>query len=311
MQVRPALGGLACANGFSVMRWLMSAMTSRRSAVTTTIMPRCGWTRKIASMKIGANGTSRKEISVPETRKPAQLLQIAQRLVFAARTVERGMGRGAEDRRAELRRDLDRGAHQHESPDRVEHRLQQHRAADHDRQHDQRVERAAGQHAVRDLEEIDRDRQDQDVRGQRHHHDPGQVAAHDGYALAQARIEVLGSHPAVKMRPLAATAAPSADGIARIGFPGNGARATLDGRAGAQRPPGVAGLFRFLEPVGRRQPERRFGRRRGFRLPHDVVVRKVLQVMTPWSFRRFRRERIASRRHGSTHRSLRWAPPRR
>ena len=60
----------ASAKGLAVMRWLTSATTSSSSAVTTTIMPRCGWIMKITRMKRGAKGTSRKEINVPETRKP-------------------------------------------------------------------------------------------------------------------------------------------------------------------------------------------------------------------------------------------------
>lgn len=56
---------LAWAKGLAVIFWLISATTIRTSAVITTIIPRCGWTRKMARMKSGAKGTSRKEMSVP------------------------------------------------------------------------------------------------------------------------------------------------------------------------------------------------------------------------------------------------------
>ena len=56
------------------------------------------------------------------------------------------------------------------------------------RQHHQRIERPAGQHAVGNLEEIDRDRQHQHVAGQREQHDHQKVPL-DG---APPRLEVVG-----------------------------------------------------------------------------------------------------------------------
>ena len=60
----------ASAKGLAVIFWFTIAMTSNSNELLTTIMPRCGWTRKITDRNSGAKGTSRKEISVPDTRNP-------------------------------------------------------------------------------------------------------------------------------------------------------------------------------------------------------------------------------------------------
>ena len=59
--------------------------------------------------------------------------------------------------------------------DGVEDGLHDHCADDDDGQHDQRVDGAAGEHAVGDLEQIERYRQNQHVAGQREQHHDGQV----------------------------------------------------------------------------------------------------------------------------------------
>ena len=140
-------------------------------------------------------------------QKTAQLLQVAQRLVFAPDPVQRGQGGRAQYRRAELGGDLDRSAHQDETPDRVEDRLQDDGANDHDRQHDQRVDRPAGQDAVGDLEQVDRDRQNQNVGRAGQHEDEAEVAPHGGDALLHARAEILGTGALVEGRVIAVAAA--------------------------------------------------------------------------------------------------------
>ena len=61
---------LASAKGLAVIFWFTSAMTSSSNDVPTTIKPRSGCTRKITVINKGAKGTSRNEMSVPETKKP-------------------------------------------------------------------------------------------------------------------------------------------------------------------------------------------------------------------------------------------------
>jgi hypothetical protein len=118
------------------------------------------------------------------------LLEVAERLVLAPVSVQRGAGGRAQHGRAQLSCDLDRGAHQDEAPDRIEHRLQHDRADDDGGQHDQRVDRAAGQNAVRYLEQIDRDGEDEDVARHREDHDDGEVAPDHLDAGFEQRVEI-------------------------------------------------------------------------------------------------------------------------
>ena len=97
----------------------------------TTMKPRCGWIRNIAKHEEAAP-SARPEATAacPTSGNVRSCCKVAERLVFLARCCERGPGGSAEDRRAELRRDLDRGTHEDEAADRVEHRLQDDRADD-------------------------------------------------------------------------------------------------------------------------------------------------------------------------------------
>ena len=92
-----------------------------------------------------------------------RLLQFGQGLEIPARSALGRFGRRGEHRRAELALDLNRDAHEHEAPHHVEDDMAQNGADDHDGQHDERVDAAAGQHAVGNIEKIDRDREDQEV----------------------------------------------------------------------------------------------------------------------------------------------------
>ena len=95
--------------------------------------------------------------------------------------------------------DLDCGAHQDEPSYRVENRLQQHSAHDHDRQHDQRVRGAARKNAIGNLKEIDRNGEYEDVAriGEKQHHQ--HVFAHRGEAGGEAFGKVGRAEPAVKL----------------------------------------------------------------------------------------------------------------
>ncbi len=105
-----------------------------------------------------------------------QLLQILQRLVVPAVAVQRCASGGTQDRRPELHFELDRRAHQDEAPDRIHEGLQDDGAQNGNREHDQRIDRTARQHAVGYLEEIERDRKQQHVDGDREGHDDDHVA---------------------------------------------------------------------------------------------------------------------------------------
>ena len=175
-------------------------------------------------------------------KKAAQLLQVSQGLILAPRAVQRGGGGGAQDGCPQFRGDFHGGAHQHEPADRIEHGLQDHSRGDDDRQHDQRVGGAACQHPVRDLEQIDRNGEDQHIRGAGHHHDHAEVAPDRADTLPQSEVKILGTHAFVKGRPLVAAAA-----LTRNGFAGAGhdrtACLTLDGDAGQGCRAGVAQGF--------------------------------------------------------------------
>ncbi|MEZ0018257.1 hypothetical protein ABIE76_002904 [Sinorhizobium fredii] len=102
----------------------------------------------------------------------AKLLQIPKGLILAPVAVQRGAGSRTEDRRAELSGNLHRRPHQDHAADSVEYGLQNDRSDDQSGQHDQRVDRAAGQHPVRDLKQIDGYGEHQHVGGEcENHHD--------------------------------------------------------------------------------------------------------------------------------------------
>ena len=148
-----------------------------------------------------------------------QLLQILQRLVILAVAVQRGARRRRQNRCAELNLQFYCRAHQDEAAHRIHERLQQDSADDGDRQHDQRVHRAAGQHTVGNLEQIDRDRQQQHVDGDGEDHHHRHVAANGGHRLLQAAGEVdrfATLVEALLVRIAAATAATAGIGRAAI-----------------------------------------------------------------------------------------------
>ena len=146
-------------------------------------------------------GQVQKRQQRPRDQKAAHLLQIAERLVFLPIALQRGPRRRRKDRRPQPGRQIDRTAQQHAAPDGVEHHLQQHRPDDHHGQHDQCIDRTAGQHPVRDLEQIDRDRQHQQVRDpaeQQHAQDIDPDAAD---RVAQRPGDLGFGHPLVKAGP--------------------------------------------------------------------------------------------------------------
>ena len=109
-------------------------------------------------------------------QKGAQLLQVAQCLVFAARTVQGRPCCGTKNRRAKLNRHFDRGAHQDKPANGIQNGLKDHGTDDNRGQHQQRIQRPAGQYAVGNLEQVDRDRQDQNIGRQREQANQKQIA---------------------------------------------------------------------------------------------------------------------------------------
>ena len=157
-----------------------------------------GCERRVEKRDQGARGQER-----------AQGLEIAQNLIVARGAVE-GRARGRrQDRRAELHLHLDRRAHHDVAALLVEKGLHDHSADYHHGKHDERVDRARGQDAVRYLEQIDRDGEDEDVddHGEGHHHN--EVAAHPRDRTAIGGAKVLRTQAAVEAG-VASTAAATA-----------------------------------------------------------------------------------------------------
>ncbi len=216
-------------------------------------------------MNSGANGHVEKRDQRARNQKAAQPLQVAQRLVFPPRPVQRGMGGRAEDRRAELHGDLDGGAHQDEAAQRVENGLKHDRPPDHEGKHHQRVDRAAGQHPIGNLEQVDRDRQHEDVGGAGQEHHEAQVAADRGHSLPQVLAKVFRADALVKARAFPASTTTAATG--GWGRPpwNRLSRLRLDrhakgrfARSLAQQ--GIGRLLRFVGRIGRPRRDRSGGR---------------------------------------------------
>ena len=151
-------------------------------------------------------------------QEAADLLEIGQRLELAVGAGLRGLGRGGEHRAAEPAFDIDRHAHQHEPPHHVEQDMGTDRDHDDQRQHDEGIEAAAGQHAVRHLEEIDRHGEHQGVHHDGKHRHDHQIVPGTGKPLAEDLLEVAIAETLLDRRAAAraatATAASSAIALA-------------------------------------------------------------------------------------------------
>ncbi|MCY1296530.1 hypothetical protein D9M70_459190 [compost metagenome] len=158
----------------------------------------------------------------------AELLQIAQRLILPPIAVECCPGCRAKDRSPELGSDLNRGPHQDHAANAVENRLQQHRTDDQGGQHHQRVERAAGEHPVRNLEQIHRDGEYEDVGYDREDHHDHQVLPDRLDAGPEACGKIDRSEAFVEDAPSASAAAIAARRAAAIA---GGPLVGLDGTA--------------------------------------------------------------------------------
>ena len=137
------------------------------------------------------------------------LLQVSERLVFPPVALQGCPRRRAQDRCSELRCKFHCGSHKDETAQCVESGLKNDCTDDHDRQHDQRIRRPAGQDTVRDLEQIDRYGQHKHVAGDSKNHDDQEVAFDRMNAGLQAGVEVDLSQPLVERAaaPAAALAA--------------------------------------------------------------------------------------------------------
>ncbi len=122
---------------------------------------------------------------------------------------------GRQDGSAELNLELHSGTHQDEAADGIHESLQQYRSENRDRQHHERIHRAARQHAVRNLKQIKRYGEKQDVDGDSEQHHHNHVAAHRGDALGKACGEIDRFAAFMKAALAAATAAATAATIAR------------------------------------------------------------------------------------------------
>ena len=149
----------------------------------------------------------------------AQVLQIRQRLEFAARAALRGFGGGAENRSAQSGFGLDRDPHQDEAAHHVHQHMRGDRDDHDDRQHDQRIGAAAGQHAIGHVEQIDRNRQHQQVDGDREDPHGDQVAARVRKAFAEHITEFVVAGTLLQRRRATAASAsttPAAGGAATV-----------------------------------------------------------------------------------------------
>ncbi len=111
----------------------------------------------------GCNGRIKHVQKHGPCQKAAQLSHIGQGLEFAGRTELGGLGRRAQDRSAERCLDLNRDAHQHEAAYHVEKHMHEDHTDHNGSQHDQCFNASARQHAVGDLEEVDRHDKDHNV----------------------------------------------------------------------------------------------------------------------------------------------------
>ena len=139
----------------------------------------------------------------------ADELQVGEGLELGGGAVLCGFRRGCEDGAAERGFDLDGGSHQHDASDGIEKHVRQDRADHDDRQHDERIEAAARQDAIRQVEEINRNGKDQNVDDEREDADDDEVLAHHGHAPGQGFAKVLRAGAPLNGRPgpVAATAA--------------------------------------------------------------------------------------------------------
>ena len=138
----------------------------------------------------------------------AEVLQVGQRLEFAAGSTLRGFGGGAQHGSAQFGFGLDRNPHQDEAAHHVHQHMRRDRD-DHDNgQHHQRIGAAAGQHAIGHVEQIDRYGQHQQIDHNREDPDGHHVAAGARKTLAEHVAEFIVAGTLVQRR--AAAASPSA-----------------------------------------------------------------------------------------------------
>jgi hypothetical protein len=133
---------------------------------------------------------------------------------IAARAVLRSLRRGTEHRAAELAFDFDRSAHQDDAPDCVEHDIDPDRPDHDDRQHDQCIQAAARQHAIRQVEEIDRNCQNEHVHNERKYADNDEIVACGAEAFAERVAEIFAARTLLDRRAAATAAAARRDAAA-------------------------------------------------------------------------------------------------
>ena len=149
----------------------------------------------------------------------AEVLQVGQRLEFAAGSALRGFGGGAQHRTAQFGFGLDRHPHQDEAAHHVHQHMRPDRDDHDDGQHHQRIRAAAGQHAIGHVEQIDRYGQHQQIDHDREDPDGHQVAAGARKPLAEHVAEFIVAGALVQRRRTAATttsAASTAGGTSTV-----------------------------------------------------------------------------------------------
>ena len=140
----------------------------------------------------------------------AEVLQVGQRLEFAAGSTLRGFGGGAQHGSAQFGFGLDRNPHQDEAAHHVHQHMRRDRD-DHDNgQHHQRIGAAAGQHAIGHVEQIDRYGQHQQIDHDREDPDGHHVAAGARKTLAEHVAEFIVAGTLVQRRRTAAATSPAA-----------------------------------------------------------------------------------------------------
>jgi hypothetical protein len=138
-------------------------MTKRTAPVPATIQPRSGVNQECRGQIDRSDRNIHHHQDDGPGNEAAQMLEVSKHLKFAVRAVLRSLGGRAEHRRTQFRLGLDGDPHQYETPYHVQEDVGDDCATDDDREHDQRVLASARVHAVRQLEQVDRHREQKDI----------------------------------------------------------------------------------------------------------------------------------------------------